>query len=59
MSKLRLVVIDTKKETYTAYEGRTRIDRAKFSRPLFADEVEAYRRDPAALTGEAEGEEVA
>lgn len=59
MSKTKLVVIDGKTNTYAAYEGKTRVDRAVFSRPMLADEVEHYRVDPLGFGQKEVSEDVA
>jgi len=42
----KLVVIDTKTLKHSAFEGRTKVGEAAFTRVMFQDEVEAFRLDP-------------
>lgn len=44
---MNLVKIDMKTLQHTAYEGGKRIASAQFTRALLADEVEAFRKNPA------------
>ena len=55
--KPQLVVIIPGTNTYAAYRGREVVDVATFNRPLFPDEIEAFRLNPAALTGSPQAEE--